>query len=86
MTRTAPNIIITGTPGVGKTSHCEELAAKTDLKHMSINQIVRQRGCYDGWDGEHQSFLVDEDKVTLLIRTGLGIPTDDMVAPRFLGK
>ena len=62
--RTQPNIIITGTPGVGKTSHCEQLAANTGLKHLSINQIVKDRGCHDGWDAEYKSWIVDEDKVT----------------------
>lgn len=63
MAREAPNIIVTGTPGVGKTSHCEQLAEKTGLKHISINKIVKERGCHDGWDREHQSFIVDEDKL-----------------------
>lgn len=42
MLRTSPNIIITGTPGVGKTTHCEELAQKSGLKHLSINDVVKQ--------------------------------------------
>lgn len=65
MSRSQPNIIITGTPGVGKTSHCEVLAANTGLKHLSINQIVKERGCNDGWDAEYKSWIVDEDKVCL---------------------
>ena len=65
MARTEPNIIVTGTPGVGKTSHCEELAKRTGLKHISINHIVKERECHDGWDRGHQSFIVDEDKVIL---------------------
>ena len=63
MSRTLPNIIITGTPGVGKTSHCELLATNTGLKHLSINQIVKDRGCHDGWDAEYKSWIADEDKV-----------------------
>ena len=63
MSRRQPNIIITGTPGVGKTSHCDVLAANTGLKHLSINQIVKDRGCHDGWDKEYKSWIVDEDKV-----------------------
>lgn len=63
MPRTQPNIIITGTPGVGKTSHCELLAANIGLKHLSINEIVKDRGCHDGWDEEYKSWIVDEDKV-----------------------
>lgn len=68
MIRTEPNIIITGTPGVGKTSHCEELSRTTGLKHLSINQVVKQRGCHEGFDAEHQSYIVDEDKVIAHIR------------------
>lgn len=61
--RSQPNIIITGTPGVGKTTHCETLSRMTGLKHLSINQIVKDRGCHEGWDEEFQSWIVDEDKV-----------------------
>lgn len=65
--RTRPNIIVTGTPGVGKTTHCETLAQNTGLKHLSINDIVKERGCHDGYDEEFKSWIVDEDKVSALI-------------------
>jgi broad-specificity NMP kinase len=61
--RSKPNVIITGTPGVGKTTHCESIAQATGLKHLAINQIVKDRGCHEGWDEEYQSWIVDEDKV-----------------------
>lgn len=61
--RTQPNIIVTGTPGVGKTTHCEILAENTGLKHLSINDVVKDRGCHDGYDEEFKSWIVDEDKV-----------------------
>jgi len=60
--RTNPNIIITGTPGVGKTTHSELLAQKTGLKHISINQIVKERDCHEGYDDELKTWVVDEDK------------------------
>ena len=63
MPKVQPNIIVTGTPGVGKTSHCHVLAANTGLKHIAINQIVKDRGCHDGWDEEYKSWIVNEDKV-----------------------
>lgn len=64
MSRALPNIIITGTPGTGKTTHCEMLVEKCpELKHLSVNQIVKERECHEGWDEEYQSWIVDEDKV-----------------------
>jgi adenylate kinase len=63
MIRKKPNIVVTGTPGVGKTSHCDLLAQQTGLKHLQINQIVKERDCYDGWDDELQSWIVDEDRL-----------------------
>lgn len=63
MAKSEPNIIITGTPGVGKTSHCEVLGQSTGLKHLCINEIVKERGCQEEWDDELQSWIVDEDKV-----------------------
>nr|CAD70977.1 conserved hypothetical protein [Neurospora crassa] len=65
MSRTLPNIIITGTPGVGKTSHCELLAERTGLKHLSVNDVVKSKECHEGWDEEYQSWIVDEDKLKL---------------------
>ena len=67
MSRSQPNIIITGTPGTGKTSHCELLAERTGLKHISVNQVVKDRECHEGWDEEYQSWVVDEDKVRLYL-------------------
>lgn len=63
MSRSLPNIIITGTPGVGKTSHCEILAENTGLKHISINNIVKEKGFHEGYDDQFQSWIVDEEKV-----------------------
>lgn len=62
--RQAPNIIVTGTPGVGKTTHSENLAERTGLRHVSVNQIVKDKECHEGWSDEYQSWIVDEDKVS----------------------
>ncbi|KAK7757262.1 factor activating pos9 [Diatrype stigma] len=61
--RNSPNIIVTGTPGVGKTTHCEALADRTGLRHLSVNQIVKEKGCHEGWDEQFLSWIVDEDKL-----------------------
>lgn len=61
--RTSPNVIITGTPGVGKTVHCEQIAQDTGLRHLSINQVAKDRGCFESYDEELETWVVDEDKV-----------------------
>lgn len=48
---------------MGKTSHCESLAQNTGLRHLSINQVIKERGCHEGWDDELKSWIVDEDRV-----------------------
>lgn len=61
--RTSPNIIITGTPGTGKTTTCETLAQNTGLKHLEISSVAKDRDCNESWDEEFKSWVVDEDKV-----------------------
>lgn len=61
--RTSPNVIITGTPGVGKTVHCEQLAQDTGLRYLSINQVAKDRDCFETYDDELDTWVVDEDKV-----------------------
>ena len=70
MSRTRPNIVITGTPGVGKTTHAEQLAERTGLKHLAVNQVVKDQECHEGWDDEFQSWIVDEDKVSQPFQAG----------------
>lgn len=62
--RKSPNIIITGTPGVGKTTHCESLAQRLGLRHISVNEVVKDKECHEGWDEELTCWIVDEDKVS----------------------
>jgi adenylate kinase len=63
MARKNPNIIITGTPGVGKTTHAEQLARNLGFTHLSVNQIVKDENLHEGKDEETGSWIVDEDKV-----------------------
>ncbi|MCJ1248299.1 factor activating pos9 [Trapelia coarctata] len=63
MPRTQPNIIITGTPGVGKSSLAELVAQQTGLKHLKINDLVKEGEFHEGWDKELETWVVDEDKL-----------------------
>ncbi|KIM28428.1 hypothetical protein M408DRAFT_329489 [Serendipita vermifera MAFF 305830] len=63
--KTAPVIVITGTPGTGKSTTASMLleASPIPLKHLNVGDLVKQHGLHDGFDEEWQSFLVDDDKV-----------------------
>ena len=63
--RTLPNIIVTGTPGVGKTTTCIQLVSSSSspLHHLSINALVKDRQCHEGYDDDLKSYIVDEDKL-----------------------
>lgn len=82
--RTSPNIIITGTPGVGKTTHCEQLAQSSGLKHLDINKIVKERNCSDGYDEELKSVIVDEDKVHNNLQPTSTHPSTPLLSSSFL--
>jgi len=62
MARASPNIIVTVTPEVGKTPPHQVLAERTGLRHISVSRVVKDEGCHEGWDDEHQSWIVDEDE------------------------
>lgn len=63
--RTLPNIVITGTPGTGKTTTAQALveASTVPLRHINVVELVKQQELHDGFDQEWQSYVVDEDKV-----------------------
>lgn len=61
-----PNILITGTPGVGKTEYSQQLAEMTTLQHLNISQLIRDapEGSYDdGYNIEYDCRMLNEDKL-----------------------
>ncbi|TFK57313.1 P-loop containing nucleoside triphosphate hydrolase protein [Heliocybe sulcata] len=63
--RTSPTIVITGTPGVGKSTHAQLLAqeAPVPLKHINVGDLVKEKNLYERYDEDWQSYEVDEDKL-----------------------
>jgi adenylate kinase family enzyme len=61
--RHKPNILITGTPGTGKTTHSELVAAEAGLQHINIGALVREYELYDGYNEEFEAYFVNDDKV-----------------------
>ncbi len=61
--RQHPTILITGTPGTGKSTHAALLAQQVHLNHVNVGDLVKEKGLHEGFDEEWQSYTVDEDKV-----------------------
>jgi adenylate kinase len=60
-----PVIVVTGTPGTGKSTLAQMLASESpvDLKHVNVGELVKEKKLYEEYDDEWQSYTVDEDKV-----------------------
>ncbi|EHB14771.1 Adenylate kinase isoenzyme 6 [Heterocephalus glaber] len=57
------NILIIGTPGVGKTTLGKELASRSGLKYINVGGLAREGALYDGYDEEYECPILDEEKV-----------------------
>ncbi|XP_063707862.1 adenylate kinase isoenzyme 6 homolog, partial [Culicoides brevitarsis] len=58
-----PNILVTGTPGCGKTTTCKRLAEALNFKHQEVSEIVKAHDFTDGYDEELACPFLDEDKL-----------------------
>jgi adenylate kinase len=61
-------ILVTGTPGVGKTTVSLELARKTGKNYVDIADIVKREKFYKGYDDVTDSLIVDTAKLKKYLR------------------
>lgn len=63
-TKTSPVIVITGTPGTGKSTHAELLVQESPvpLQHINVSEFVKEKELYENFDAEWDTHIVDEDK------------------------
>ena len=62
--RQVPNVLVTGTPGTGKTTFCQQLVERVPaLKAVEVSKMVRDKQLHSGWDDEYESYVLDEDRL-----------------------
>jgi len=57
-------IIVTGTPGVGKTTVSKKLASKLGAIYLSVNEIVKLENLVIGEDKERDTLVADTKRLT----------------------
>lgn len=64
MPRTQPNILVSGTPGTGKTTLATRLAEKVqELTYVDFGKEAKERDCREEYDEELECWVIDEEKV-----------------------
>jgi len=56
-------IVLTGVPGVGKSTVAEMLADRLGGAHIDLSDIAEKRGLITGWDEERETAIADIDRL-----------------------
>ncbi|KER34219.1 hypothetical protein T265_12447 [Opisthorchis viverrini] len=63
MTRLSPNLLITGTPGTGKTALATLVSDRLKFNFLSVNDVAKNHQLYDGYDDKNDCHILDEDAI-----------------------
>uniref|UniRef100_A0A182PT56 Adenylate kinase isoenzyme 6 homolog n=1 Tax=Anopheles epiroticus TaxID=199890 RepID=A0A182PT56_9DIPT len=58
-----PNILVTGTPGTGKSELCRQLADKLGFRWQNVSDIVTEHEFVEEYDEEFECPVLDEDRL-----------------------
>lgn len=72
-------ILVTGTPGVGKTVVSRLLAKRLKATHVDLGEFVKRQKLAEGFDKERNSLIVDISKVARQIKKLIEEGEGDMV-------
>ena len=61
--RARPNVLITGTPGTGKSSLAERVAAAAGMTHVDVSALAKAEDLIESYDEALDTHVIDEDKV-----------------------
>ncbi|MBU0536259.1 MAG: AAA family ATPase [Nanoarchaeota archaeon] len=60
-------VIVTGTPGTGKTTLAKKLARKHKYEYIDVNEVVRKNKLSEGYDRKRKTKIVDEKRLAKVL-------------------
>jgi len=61
------HIIVTGTPGTGKTTVAKMISLNLGHKYIDVNELIKQHNICDEYDKERMCTIVDADKLKKIL-------------------
>jgi adenylate kinase len=61
--RTLPNILITGTPGTGKSTLAQQVSEGSGLDWVDVSQIAKDNKFFEGFDSDYGCHVLNEEKL-----------------------
>lgn len=60
-------IIVSGTPGTGKTTTAKKLARKIKGTYLDVNAVIKKYNLAEGYDNKRKSKIVDAKKLSKIL-------------------
>ncbi|KAH0722688.1 hypothetical protein KY290_006589 [Solanum tuberosum] len=61
--RKRPNILITGTPGTGKTTTVASMAVVSELRHINVGDFANEENLTNDWDDTFDCYYSNEELI-----------------------
>eukprot|EP01138_Halocafeteria_seosinensis_P005242 gb/GECG01005359.1/.p1 GENE.gb/GECG01005359.1/~~gb/GECG01005359.1/.p1 ORF type:complete len:197 (+),score=43.19 gb/GECG01005359.1/:1-591(+) len=65
--RRKPNILVTGTPGTGKSTLCDLLQENIGFQTINVGKLIQENNYHSGRDEDFDSYVLDEDSEDKLL-------------------
>ncbi|MBW2984866.1 AAA family ATPase [Candidatus Woesearchaeota archaeon] len=72
-------IIVTGTPGTGKTALAKKLSKKLGYAYIDVNKIIKDNKLKEGYDRKKKCYIVDTKKLTESLIETIKKATNDLI-------
>jgi len=60
-------IIVSGTPGTGKTTYVKKLALEQNQKYIDVNKVIEENNLSEGFDEERDTKIIDTKRLSKVL-------------------